>query len=137
MRNLASILLFSLALAVQAIAPATAGLVQSSLGPGQICATLADVSAATVSSTTVSTVLGATLLGATSATPAGHDEAGPRLCDLCALCCGGAAPPAAHPEIAGVASPDWAFAEWAATLPRVEVFQPDYARRARAPPLSI
>ncbi|HEY8065655.1 MAG TPA: hypothetical protein VIF40_13180 [Methylosinus sp.] len=137
MRSLASILLFSLALAVQAIAPATAGLVQSSLGPGQICATLADVSAATVSSTTVSTVLGATVFGATSATPAGHDEAGPRLCDLCALCCGGAAPPAAHPEIAGVASPDWAFAEWAATLPRVEVFRPDHARRARAPPLSI
>jgi hypothetical protein len=118
--NLVGILLFSLALAIQAIAPATAGLVQSSLAPGQICATLADVSAAT------------------SAAPAGHSEAGPRLCDLCALCCGGgAAPLAARPEISGVASSDWAFAEWAATARRVVVFQPDHARRARAPPLSI
>jgi len=123
-RNLASIILFSLALAIQVIAPATAGLAQSALfpavlAPGQICATLADVSAAA------------------SVTPAGHAEAGPRLCDLCALCCGGAAPPAARPEITAVASSAWVSAEWAATVRRAVVFQPDHARRARAPPLSI
>ncbi|MBG0811326.1 hypothetical protein IY145_18405 [Methylosinus sp. H3A] len=118
-RNLASIILFSLALAIQAIAPATAGLVQSSLAPGQICATFADVSAVA------------------SVTPAGHAEAGPRLCDLCAMCCGGAAPLAARPDITAVASPDWVSAEWAAPVRRAAAFQPDHARRARAPPLSI
>ncbi|PWB94614.1 hypothetical protein [Methylosinus sporium] len=118
-RNLASILLFSLALAVQAIAPATAGLARSALAPGQICAAFADSKAAP------------------SVVPAGHAEAGPELCDLCALCCGVAAPLAASPEIARIASPGWTWAEWAATVRRAAIFEPDHARRARAPPLSI
>ncbi|WP_018265845.1 hypothetical protein [Methylosinus sp. LW4] len=118
-RNLTSILLFSLALAVQALAPATAGLAHSAFVPGQICATVADAS------------------GAASAAPIGHADVGPGLCDLCALCCGGAGPLAARPEISGVASQDWAAAQWPAPVARAVVFAPDHARRARAPPLSI
>lgn len=119
-RNLAGILLFSLALAVQALAPATAGLAHSALGPpGQICATVAEAS------------------GATSAVPIGHADVGPGLCDLCALCCGSVGPLAARPEVSGVASPDWAAAQWPAPVERAIPFVPDRARRARAPPLSI
>jgi hypothetical protein len=124
-RNLAGILLFSLALAVQALAPATAGLAHSALGPAQICATLAVQTSLTEAS------------DATSAAPIGHADAGLGACDLCVLCCGGAGPLAARPEVSGVLSSDWAAAQWRASVARPVVFAADHARRARAPPLSI
>ncbi|WP_157516550.1 hypothetical protein [Methylosinus sp. LW3] len=129
-RNLAGILLFSLALAVQALASATAGLAHSALGQGQICATLADQTSLTEASLTQAS-------DATSAAPIGHADIGPGLCDLCALCCGGAGPFAARPEVSGVLSSDWAAAQWRAPVARAVVFAADHARRARAPPLSI
>jgi hypothetical protein len=119
-RNLTSIILFSLALAVQVIAPATAGLAHAALAPGQICASFVEASVAT------------------SAAPAGHAEAGSPLCDLCALCCcGGAAATAPAPQFTGVRAFDWSYAEWTAAARRPIVFRPDHARRARAPPLTI
>jgi hypothetical protein len=111
-RNLVCALLFALALAVQAFAPAAA---RAAMGLRQTCVTASvDGSAA-------------------KGQPSGHPDAHPASCDLCALCCGSLAPLEARASVVVPASLAWTTATW----PIVENETPTSRRdavRARAPP---
>jgi hypothetical protein len=115
-RNFLCALLFALALAVQALAPAAARMAMGHDAP-TACLT-ANVAVA-----------------ADEARPAGLPHVAPELCDLCALCCGGgAAPPVASRAAVCVATVPARLSGWAVADDESAPSRHDHLIRARAPP---
>jgi hypothetical protein len=114
-RNFLCALMFALALAVQALAPAAAGVAMATAAQ-QLCVTLSSAEP-----------------GAT-AQPAGHSDAGPALCDLCALCCGAVGPIGTRSVAVTTAPLRWIALIWAAADDPAPLARRGHAGQARAPP---
>lgn len=110
-RNFVCALLFALALAVQALAPAA-------------------LRAASAQQTCVAASVDGP---ATKGQPFGHPDTGSPRCDLCALCCGSLAPLGARSSVALVPFAAWTAATWPVVENAAPVSRRD-AVRARAPP---
>lgn len=114
-----SVILFALALAVQALAPVAIGMPTTRglelAGLSEIC------------------------LKAREASDSRHDTPShTHRCQDCALCqafCDGVTPVAGRPFWLGAPPSQWTKFHWAATIPGLPTSPRDYARQARAPPV--
>jgi len=118
-RHWVSVLLFALALAVSAFAPAGAN-VALALGGGEIRAS------------------GEFCLGHGDGDqprqPSGHGERRHDSCPLCQVCCDNVAPVATKPVQLGMAPVQWAKFAWTEADRALPSPRGEYSHRARAPP---
>ncbi|ATQ66962.1 MULTISPECIES: hypothetical protein [Methylosinus] len=113
-RNFLCALLFALALAVQALAPAAARMAMGSDAP-TACSTASVV------------------ISADEARPTGLPQVSPELCSLCALC-GGVAPPVAPRAAVCAAAIPASLTGWVVADDESAPSRHDHLIRARAPP---
>jgi hypothetical protein len=120
-RNWRNVLLFAAALAIQALAPAAAAIAMArpfagSLSSIEICLEIRGSA------------------GDQQQLP-GHNDRSRDACPLCQICCSGAAPLEARPNLAGLAPVQWTALAWTVADRALPAPRHEYSHQARAPPI--